>query len=84
MLNYLNLNLKSRERCIRIYFDEINGIKHTKNKQSVYGANKNKYHPKKGYHYEYMYYPASEGLHMKQALENLQKKKKLKVFGLFQ
>jgi hypothetical protein len=53
---------KVGERCIRMYFDNINGIKKYKEQTiSIWACNKNKYHPEKGYHYEYMYYPASEG-----------------------
>jgi hypothetical protein len=63
---------KVGERCIRIYHNEENEIKTYKEQTvNIWACYKNKYHPEKGYFYEYMYYPASEGFAYESSIRKL-------------
>ena len=67
------------ERCIRMYIIEKNGIKKYKEQTiSIWNCYKNKYHPEKGYFYEYMYYPASEGFAYETSIRKLTEVEKTK------
>ena len=63
---------KIGERCIRMYINEETGIKTFKEQTiNIWACYKNKYHPEKGYFYEYMYYPASEGFAYEKSIRKL-------------
>ncbi len=70
---------KVGERCIRMYVNEKNGVKTYKEQTvNIWNCYKNKYHPQKGYFYEYMYYPASDGFAYETSIRKLTEVEKTK------